>query len=211
MTGHKTWRRLEEVTSDDLNGYLSDQVVARFPSVAARDAAFPTPDDGQHAWTPTSGLRIYRTDWAGWFPPVSVAWGLVAPIKALNQTVNAQAWLARWVGLTLYPGRAYELRAMVPLTTFGIPAAAVEFTCLGVIGQAASAPVSPQKFSETVPASGIVTVTPILPFSVATKTLFGQIGLYGAATGAKINGGAPGAVGIYDCGPLPTGPVPDAG
>jgi hypothetical protein len=209
MTGHKTWRRLEEVTSDDLNGYLSDQVVARFPSVAARDAAFPTPADGQHAWTPTSGLRIYRTDWAGWFPPVSVAWGLIAPIKTLTQTVNAQAWIARWDGLTCYPGRAYEVRSMLPLTCFGLSSATnTEFTAYGVIGAQPGAVVGPHKLTELIPPSGILTVNPVLPFTVATKTTFAQIGLYGAATAAKINGGSPGYVGIYDCGPVSTSPVP---
>jgi hypothetical protein len=211
MTGHKRWLRLEEVTSDDLNGFLADQVVERFATVAARDAAIPAPTDGQATWTPATGLLFWRADLGAWLPDRACAWGLVAPVKPLNQTVNAQAWIARWQGLTLYPGRAYEVRATVPITTFGIPAAPVEFHALGVIGTQPSAVLGPHKIYETVPASGIVMVSGSLPFSVATKTTFAQVGMYGAATAAKINGGQPGAVGIYDLGPLPTGPVPDAG
>jgi hypothetical protein len=38
--GAKNWMFQEEVTSSDVNGYLADQVVMRFPDAAARDAAF---------------------------------------------------------------------------------------------------------------------------------------------------------------------------
>lgn len=38
--GAKNWTFEEEATSSDINGYLADQVVMRFPNAAARDAAF---------------------------------------------------------------------------------------------------------------------------------------------------------------------------
>jgi hypothetical protein len=38
--GAKNWTFEEEATSSDINGYLADQVVMRFPDATARDAAF---------------------------------------------------------------------------------------------------------------------------------------------------------------------------
>lgn len=38
--GAKNWTFEQEATSSDINGYLADQVVMRFPNAAARDAAF---------------------------------------------------------------------------------------------------------------------------------------------------------------------------
>lgn len=38
--GAKNWSFEEEATSSDINGYLADQVVMRFPNATARNAAF---------------------------------------------------------------------------------------------------------------------------------------------------------------------------
>lgn len=56
MAGFKHWDELDILTAADLNSYLMDQVVVRFASIAARDAAIPTPADGQLCVVTGTGL-----------------------------------------------------------------------------------------------------------------------------------------------------------
>jgi hypothetical protein len=45
-SGSKTWSATNVLTAADVNNYLGRQVVMSFASIAARDAAMPTPDAG---------------------------------------------------------------------------------------------------------------------------------------------------------------------
>jgi hypothetical protein len=68
--GAKNWMFQEEVTSSDVNGYLADQVVMRFPDAAARDAAFggtaePVLAEGM-VCTLDSTNEVLRYDGSAW-------------------------------------------------------------------------------------------------------------------------------------------------
>lgn len=88
MTGFHIFQRLEEVTADAMNSYLASQVVARFATSAERDAAILAPENGQAAWTPGGGLRLYRSGgtWPGWYPDWMAAWGTQG--RVATQTAN---------------------------------------------------------------------------------------------------------------------------
>lgn len=65
MAGHKTWAVGEEALAADINGALADQVVAQFPTVAARDAGWTTPPKGATCIT-IDTLSVWQYDGAAW-------------------------------------------------------------------------------------------------------------------------------------------------
>jgi hypothetical protein len=62
--GHKTFTR-ERLTSDDVNGYLMDQTIMQFASVAARNAALTAPDAGM-VTLQLDTLTVTMYDGAAW-------------------------------------------------------------------------------------------------------------------------------------------------
>jgi len=62
---HKVWIPGEEVLSADFNSLVQEQVVATFPTAAARTTALPAPKDGQLTWLIDSE-RLEVWDGAAW-------------------------------------------------------------------------------------------------------------------------------------------------
>lgn len=69
--GTKLWVAAEQVTAAAMNGYLQDQVVMRFATTAARDAAFggagePTLSEGMICYIDADSTLYYYsgTAWA---------------------------------------------------------------------------------------------------------------------------------------------------
>jgi hypothetical protein len=81
MAGFKTFVDLEILTAAELNDYLMEQVIARFASEAARNAALPAPDAGTIAYVTGTGLRM----WTG------TAWEQIAPGVFYKTTLGADA------------------------------------------------------------------------------------------------------------------------
>jgi hypothetical protein len=77
-----------KVLFDHDNKYI--QHVPKFANAAARDAAIPTPSDGQVCeLLDTAALLIYRTSApAGWFPPWNTSWGM---LKRMTTTGGSSA------------------------------------------------------------------------------------------------------------------------
>jgi hypothetical protein len=70
--GHKTFTR-ETLSSAEVNGYLMDQAVMRFASVAARNATLTAPTDGMVTYLEDVDDLEYREGGAYW-RPVSGTW-----------------------------------------------------------------------------------------------------------------------------------------
>lgn len=62
--GRKVFTR-ETLGSAEVNGYLMDQVIMRFPSASARSAVIPTPSEGMHTYLDDAG-RVEFFNGAGW-------------------------------------------------------------------------------------------------------------------------------------------------
>lgn len=63
----KTWVIGEEVLATDFNTYVQQQVVARFATIAARDAGWPAATAGDGALSTTLDLdRVWRSDGTTW-------------------------------------------------------------------------------------------------------------------------------------------------
>jgi hypothetical protein len=61
----KVWAVGEEVLAADFNDYLQEQIVATFPTTAARDAAITAPNEGQLAYVSAS-KQTYRWNGTAW-------------------------------------------------------------------------------------------------------------------------------------------------
>jgi len=64
--GTHLWVAQEQVTAANLNGYVQDQVIARFATTAARDAAFggagePTLAEGMFAYIDADNTTYFYT------------------------------------------------------------------------------------------------------------------------------------------------------
>lgn len=77
--GYKLWADLEILEAPDLNIYLMTQVVARFVDAAARNAAIPTPYQGQMTYVIGVGLEVFGP---------TMAWRRVWPIPAGVATLS---------------------------------------------------------------------------------------------------------------------------
>lgn len=81
MAGYKKFVAGGEALADDVNGYLLDQTVARFPSAANRTTSLPSPALNQLSMLDTRpGIVSY---WNG------SAWTDLAPFIQTGQTVGA--------------------------------------------------------------------------------------------------------------------------
>lgn len=68
--GAKLWVSGEQVTAANMNGYLQDQVIMRFATTAARDAAFggagePTLAEGMFCYIDADN-KLYYYDASAW-------------------------------------------------------------------------------------------------------------------------------------------------
>lgn len=68
----KTWAIGEEVLAGDFQPMVQEQVVATFPSTAARDAAIVAPKPGQCCYVVGVGFQIYGTSWQAYSSPRGV-------------------------------------------------------------------------------------------------------------------------------------------
>lgn len=94
----KVWVAGEEALATDFNAMVQEQVVATFPSAAARNAAIPAPKPGQFSFlTDTGTLHAYFN--GAWTLPWSQPWGIVVPVKS-------SAGLALSTGVQFLPGTA---------------------------------------------------------------------------------------------------------
>jgi hypothetical protein len=71
----KTWVVGEEVLAADFNTYVQNQVVPRFATVAARDAAWPAATAGAGAYSDTADSGLWRSNGTLW---VAIPAGVVA-------------------------------------------------------------------------------------------------------------------------------------
>lgn len=107
MAGFKTWADLDILTAADLNGYLMQQVVPRFASTAARDAAITAPEAGQLCYVAGLGYLTYSgTAWVfpGWQQLIArqtlgasaatVTFSAIPAFKALRLLLCAQGTTA---------------------------------------------------------------------------------------------------------------------
>jgi len=73
----KTWAIGEEVLASDFNPIVADQVVAVFPSAAARATGWPAPPTGATTFlTDTGSLECWNG--TAWRKPWNMPWGLLA-------------------------------------------------------------------------------------------------------------------------------------
>jgi len=90
----KIWAVGEEVLAADFNDFLQEQVVATFPTAAARDAAIIAPNEGQLAYV-VADKTLYRWDGAAWItgaalivPKALARWRQPAAQSIPGQTVT---------------------------------------------------------------------------------------------------------------------------
>lgn len=98
----KVWAIGEEVLAADFNPYVQEQVLATFPSYAARDAAIGAPKAGQACYIIGTGeLLIYAG--TAWRRPWNMPWGIVyaGPPLAANSTAIAGPGNIPGMGTTL--------------------------------------------------------------------------------------------------------------
>jgi hypothetical protein len=114
--GAKNWSFEEEATSSDINGYLADQVVMRFPNAATRDAAFggagePVLAEGMIC-TLDSTNEVQRYDGSSWVtvapytPPSSVIGVALSDETTAITTGNAKCTIRAPFAMTLTGVRA---------------------------------------------------------------------------------------------------------
>lgn len=79
----KIWVVGEEVLAPDFNTYVQQQVVAQFPTTAARGAGITTPVAGQPSYIDSNdaneGLEIWNG--AAWRKPWSQPWGVIGAVS----------------------------------------------------------------------------------------------------------------------------------
>jgi hypothetical protein len=89
---HKDYAPGNDVLAADFNQYIADQVVAQYPTRAARTADWPSPPIGALSHIGTGDITQGIEVWNGvaWRPPWNLPWGLVAPpaIRTTNQAGN---------------------------------------------------------------------------------------------------------------------------
>jgi len=95
MAGRRTFVAGEVLTASNINSFLMSQVVAVFDDAAARDAAIPSPEEGNVVYLKdTDDVQLYLTEWG----PLVPASGFTAstaitasdsswPVPALASTV----------------------------------------------------------------------------------------------------------------------------
>jgi hypothetical protein len=92
--GAKKFPAFSKLASDDVNNYLADQVIMRFATTTARDAAFggvgePTLAEGMTAYIDADNT-IYTYDGSNWIKMVSAsqppAMQLISSVSFVNQT-----------------------------------------------------------------------------------------------------------------------------
>ena len=129
----KVWAIGEEVLAADFQAFVQNQVVATFPSAAARDAAITTPLDGQCCYLQDSHtFQIYR---AGIWTAPSIPRGIVATgpsvsapgtgaVLPLNSALSGTAsWLAgNTITVPVGAGGLYEINLSVTFTTTSVAA-----------------------------------------------------------------------------------------
>lgn len=106
--GRKLFTR-ETLGSDEVQGYLMDQAVMRFPSAPARDVDIPAPSEGMVATYDDSGVVDRFDDVRGWVKiagPRGVA--LANPNLGTSPTVGAGGTMTAYSG-TITPGGASDV------------------------------------------------------------------------------------------------------
>ena len=109
----KTWVVGEEVLAADFNAYVQEQVVATFPTAAARTTAVPSPKPGMLTYLTDSGrLELYSgTAWRAFS-------SVLAYVEATGGMTGLGTTLADITGLSTGPivipaGRRIEIAAEV--------------------------------------------------------------------------------------------------
>jgi hypothetical protein len=89
---NKTWAVGEEVLAPDFNTYVQQQVIAQFPTVAARNTGIASPVGGQASYVDAGDATEGPEFWNGvaWRKAWSMPWGTVAFVGGNNQ----------WTGIT---------------------------------------------------------------------------------------------------------------
>lgn len=139
----KTWVIGEEVLATDFNTYVQEQVVATFPTAAARDAAILTPQTGQTC-TVAGTFQVFRG--GSWQTDIQATSGTL-PTGVPAGTV---VWLTDVKRPVVWDGTVW--RTMGPTTrVYGVSVAANPVPTAGQL-------VIPQT-NFTMPATGLVTMT----------------------------------------------------
>jgi hypothetical protein len=131
---YKLWIPGEEVLSADFNDYVQEQVVATFPTAAARTAALVAPNVGQPTHLTDSGtLEVWtdKTSPPSWRKPWNSPWGIVVPHTGIagSQAVGGIQYASGFpITLTGVPiGR--RLRFTGHLTIVRVNATNADVTC----------------------------------------------------------------------------------
>jgi hypothetical protein len=110
----KTWVVGEEVLAADFQSYLQNQVVATFPTTAARDAAIAAPIAGQLCVTTDTGT-LWQWTGAAWRKPWGSGAGELGTAAGnANATAGGSGWVAvpgAAVTVTLPAGRRIRVDA----------------------------------------------------------------------------------------------------
>jgi hypothetical protein len=88
---YKTWVAGEEVLAADFNAYLQEQVIATFPTAAARNTAITSPKEGMVTWvSDVNRLDVWDgTQWAPFMPtPSQFFLFAVEPLTTAAQTAG---------------------------------------------------------------------------------------------------------------------------
>jgi len=125
MAGYRTWSDDDQLTADDVNGYLVGQVVCRFPSTVERDAQMGGAVEGQICFV--TGVGHLRHNGTGWVPLIPVpAAGLATLVGGtavvLTSAVTATSRIrltGQSLGTVTVPS-ALTVSARTPGTSFTI-------------------------------------------------------------------------------------------
>lgn len=111
MAGRKVFTR-ETLSSLDVNGYLMDQAVMRFPTAAARDAAIPVAQrvNGMASWL-DSTAQVEVVDGGAWVPINGGARGWIAgctPAGSVAPNGSGAATLGQTAAANVRSGERLE-------------------------------------------------------------------------------------------------------
>jgi hypothetical protein len=127
---YKVFSNGDALTGGELNTYLMNQAVISFASTTARDAALPSPSEGQLVWLEDSNKYVYYTGsaWSDLITPVSSGNAIINSAFEINQrnftssTTSGAYGFDRWFtyfadGTSTYSSQTFSA-GEAPVTAF---------------------------------------------------------------------------------------------
>lgn len=120
---YKVFSNGDALTGGELNTYLMNQAVISFATATARDAALPSPSEGQLVWLEDSNKYVYYTGsaWSDLITPASSGNAIINGAFEINQrnfstgTTSAYGF-DRWVNNTDGVGATFSAQTFTPGT-----------------------------------------------------------------------------------------------